>query len=426
MQLGSIIEEYLHFDAEIVSRDLEVQPKKGKAVAIVGPRRSGKTYLLLHMFRELRDKGESVIFFPFDDDRVYPPNLKTLQEVVRTAKEFYPEGKIHFFFDEIQEVPNFELAVKRLVEREHHSVFLTGSSSRLLSKEIATQLRGRTITYELFPFSFSELLRCRGIPRKKHYTEGEQSKIKRYLREYMRYGGYPEIVIEGYERKILEDYLDTVIYRDLIERWNIRNHKGLKLFLKIIFTSFAKKISVNSVQKFMKHNGIDISRNTLYNYLDYSNDAYIIFPVRKFSYSLKEMEQTLPKIYAVDTGLISLFDSGLSDNTGRLMENVVFLELRRKYKENKEIFYYETRSGKEVDFLIKEGTRVRHLIQVTYASGRDDIRQREIQSLVEAGDELNCRSLHVLTWDYEGKERVGRKTVKFVPLWKWLVKPALF
>ena len=411
--VGAIIKEYLELKTNLVERELKLKEVVGKALSIVGVRRSGKTSLLLYYFQKFRDEGRNILFFPFDDDRVYPPTLETIRTVIRVAKEFYPEGKIHFFFDEIQEVNNWELAVKRLVEREGHSVFLTGSSSKLLSKEIATQLRGRTITYEIFPFSFREVLRLHNIEISKYYTESQEAKIRRLLKKYLEWGGFPEIWVKNeFAEEILREYVSIMLYRDLIERFGVRNYKALKLFLKLAVTAFSTRISINKISNYMKTLNINISRNTLYNYLEYCNDGYILFPVRRFSYSLKEIEQSKPKIYVIDNGIIKVFAHKISENVGRLMENIVFLELRRKYKENENLFYYVTKDNKEIDFLIEN----QQAIEVTY-----DLDQEHIKKMIKALDELKIKRGLIITWNHEDVLEKDGKTIEIKPLWKWLL-----
>ena len=411
--VGAITKEYLELKTSLVERELKPKEVVGKALSIVGVRRSGKTSLLLYYFQKLRDEGKNVLFFPFDDDRVYPPTLETIRTVIKVAKEFYPEGKIHFFFDEIQEVNNWELAVKRLVEREGHNVFLTGSSSKLLSKEIATQLRGRTITYEIFPFSFREILRLHNVEISKYYTESQEAKIRRLLKKYLEWGGFPELWVKNeFAEEILREYVNIMLYRDLIERFGVRNYKALKLFLKLAVTAFSAKISINKISNYMKSINVSVSRNTLYNYLEYCNDGYILFPVRRFSYSLKDIEQSKPKIYVVDNGIIKVFAHKISENVGRLMENIVFLELRRKYKKNESMFYYVTKDNKEIDFLIEN----QQAIEVTY-----DLDQEHVKKMIKALEELKIKKGLIITWDHEDVVEKGNRRVEIKPLWKWLL-----
>ncbi len=415
--VGGIIKEYLELNVDLIERELKLKLVDGKASTVVGVRRSGKTSLLLYYFQRFREENKSVVFFPFDDDRIYLPDLETFKKVIKTSKEIYPDKRIYFFFDEIQEVKNWEIPVKRLVEREEHFVFLTGSSSKLLSKEIATQLRGRTVTQEIYPFSFKEILNLNGIEPARYYTEGEESKIKALLRRYLEYGGFPEIwTKENLVEETLKSYIDVMLYRDLVERFNIRNYKALKLFLKIVVGSFSTRISINKISNYMKTLNIDVSRNTLYNYLEYCNDAYIVYPVKRFSSSLREVEQGKPKIYVVDNGLINVFAHKTSEDMGRLMENLVFMDLRRRYRENEGIFYYTTRGNREVDFLIREGGRIKQLIEVTY-----DLDDEHIRKMFTALEELRAKNGVIVTWDTIDTIRQGNREVNVIPLWRWLI-----
>ncbi len=423
--IGRIIRELLERKEKIVKRDLSIpiNPELKKAVTIIGPRRSGKTYLLLSQFQRIHNAPK--IFFPLDDDRIYPPTLNDLDISLKVLKELYPDSaaRPYLFFDEIQEVPKWELFIKRVVERESALVYVTGSSSRLLSKEIATELRGRTITYELFPFNFKEIMRINGLHAEKFITTSEESKIKKLVKDYLTFGGFPEVVLKEEKRKILTEYADIMFYRDFVERYRVKNLRVARVFFNLLFNSFAKGISVNKIFNFMKSQGIKTSRNMLYNYLEYLHDAYLIFPLRKFSYSLKEIEQTVPKMYSIDNGLTSVFNTEFQENIGRLMENAVFIEMRKNgLVENKDIFYYKTTDGKEADFAIKEGSHFKQLIQVCYDISDISTKEREIKGLFKASEELKCNNLLVITWNYDGEETVDEKKIIYLPLWKWFLK----
>ena len=397
----------------IVERDLKVKPIKDKAISIIGPRRAGKTYYFFNIISKLNRR--EVLYLDFEEaflegvkaTDVLKIVLKIFPSITRNLPKFV-------FLDEIQNLENWERLVRSLLNYGFN-VFITGSSSKLLSKEIATQLRGRTLTYELFPFSFKEILRLEKIEISKFLTEREISKIKKILQEYLFFGGFPEIWIrKDFREEILKEYMEIMIYRDLIERWEIRNYKAIKLFLKLAINNFSSKVSINSFEKYIKNLGIRVSRNSLYNYLEYSNDAYILFPLRRFSYSLKELEQTKPKIYVIDNGLIRIFSHRISENIGRLMENLVFLHLRRRYKENESLFYYETKNRKEIDFLVKEnGIK---LFEVSYY-----LDESHVKKVLDAMEELKLKEATIITWDEEDLIETNGKRIRAIPLWKWLI-----
>jgi predicted AAA+ superfamily ATPase len=412
--IKAIIKEYQQKEMHVIPRDIKL-PKTNKAVVIIGIRRSGKTSLLFDVFK----KTNNAIFFPLDDDRVFPPTIKTLQEIVKVGKEMYPNKRITFFFDEIQEVENWEVVIKRLTEREGHKVYLTGSSSKLLSKEIATQLRGRCLSVELFPLSFKEYLRFKGFEFEDILTEQDKALILRYLDDYLTYGGFPEVVIEEENREeILREYLRTIIFRDVVERYGIKNIQILKLFVKFLINAHTKKLSINKLVNYFKSMGIKVSKNTLYEYLSYLNDCYFIFPLKKFSYSLKEISQSMSKIYVVDNGFIRIFDIKHSADKGKYLENAVFVELRRRgFIENENLFYYEDGDG-EVDFLIKENEEIKCLINVCYDLNFDNY-DREVKKFVKIGKKLKCSNLMLITFDCEDViEEEGFK-IKVIPFWKW-------
>ncbi|XRO77362.1 ATP-binding protein [Methanocaldococcus sp. 10A] len=411
--IKAIIKEYQQREMHLIPRDIKL-PKTNKAISIIGIRRSGKTSLLFDLFK----KTEKSIFFPLDDDRIFPPTIKTLQEIVKVGKEMYPNEKITFFFDEIQEVENWEIVIKRLVEREGHNVYLTGSSSKLLSKEIATQLRGRSLSVELFPLSFKEYLRFKGFEFDEILTEQEKVLILKYLDDYLTYGGFPEVVMEEENREeILREYLRTIIFRDIVERHKIKNIQILKLFIKFLINYHTKKVSINKLVNYFKSVGIKVSKNTLYEYLEYLNDCYFVFPLKKFSYSLKEINQSLSKPYIIDNGFIRIFDIKHSMDTGKYLENAVFVELRRRgFVENENIFYYEDTIG-EVDFLIKEDEEIKCLINVCYDLNFDNY-DREVKKFVKIGKKLNCNNLILITFDYEDVIEEDIK-VNVIPFWKW-------
>ncbi|MBA2851581.1 hypothetical protein HNP86_001734 [Methanococcus maripaludis] len=413
--IKSIIKEYEQRDISLNERNITL-PETNKALAVVGIRRSGKTSILMKLFKET----ENAVFFPLDDDRVFPVTLDTLQEIVKVSKEMYPDKKITFFFDEIQEIENFELVVKRLVEKEDYKVYLTGSSSKLLSKEIATQLRGRSLSVEVFPLSFKEYLDFKKITLKDVLTEQEHANILNNLENYLNYGGFPEIVLEEENREdILKNYLDMVVYKDIIERYNVKNTDSLRLFLKFLINSNTKKVSINKLANHFKSMGVSVSKNTLYEYLSHLNDSYVIFPLKKYAYSLKESSLSLMKSYVIDNGFIKMYDFKNSSDIGKYLENAVFIELRRRgLFENQELFYYEDDIG-EVDFLVKQNEHVSKLINVCYSLNFENY-DREIKKLVKIGKKIKCTELYLVTFDLEKEITEDGILVKAIPFWKFI------
>jgi uncharacterized protein len=406
---------------EIIKRDIDIpiEIPINRSISLIGPRRAGKTYEMFQIIKKLLEivKKEQILYINFERADLGIVNSEDLVILLETFFEIYPENKtrkVWLFLDEIQNVLNWEKFVRTSLD-EQIKVYLTGSSSKLLSREIATSMRGRNITYNLLPFSFREYLRAKNIESNEHLSSTEKLKILNALKNYMEYGGYPEVVIyESEKEKILTDIKETAIYKDVIERSKIRNINAMRLLITALINS--KEFSVNKFYNFLKSSGIKIGKNVLYNYIQYLNDVFFVFTLRKFSYSYKNAEQSIPKIYFIDNGLLRI--SGITDK-GRLMENLVFIQLLRN---NLDISYYRSPTNEEVDFIIKDNKKIRQLIQVCYNLNDYITKERELKALLKASKELKCNNLLVITYDLESEEKIKNKKIKFIPLWKWLLE----
>lgn len=397
-----------------------------KAITIIGLRRVGKTYLLYQIAQELVDNGlklENIFYINFEDNRLEGISSSDLSKVIELYKKHNPEAKtMYFLFDEIQSVQGWEKFVRRLLERKGVRIFITGSSSQLLSKEIATSLRGRSLSFKLFPLSFKEFLNFKGFSAVEPYIEDERGRINGYFEEYLKYGGFPELV--NYEEHIkirtLQEYLDMVVYKDLVERYGIGKIQVMKDLIKLIVKNFSRRTSIRSLYNALS-SGLSVSKNTVYEYFSYLEDIGFVIPVQKFGFSEKEKMKSIAKLYLIDTGFASVY--GVKDK-GLRMENLVATELLRRkylYHPTMEICYWHDRSQKEVDFVIKEGFEVKELIQVCYDLEDLKTREREIKSLLKASEEMDCRNLKVITRDYESSEEHEGREVEYIPVWKWLL-----
>ncbi|OYT31018.1 MAG: ATPase [Thermofilum sp. ex4484_79] len=415
-----VIKDYQEMDLpDLVERDIDIplDLKIKRAISIIGPRRAGKTYTMFQLMKTLLSKGivrNRILYINFEDYRLEGINYSDLEKIIEVYYEMYPENsrlKVWFFLDEIQNVEGWEKVVRNIMDRWNTQVFLSGSSSKLLSREIATQLRGRTLTYIVYPFSFKEFLRARNFRIEKYMSSYKKNMLLNLLNEYIVYGGYPEAVTERERRmKILREIWDVTIARDIIDRWKIRNIKALKLLIKALRGS--REFSIHKFYRYLKSLGLKISKNTLYNYIKYLNDSLIIFLLKKYSPSYKDVEMSIPKIFFVDNGLYMA-----EEDLGKMMENLVFMELkRRNYVENENLFYWKNSLGREVDFVIID----KELIQVCYELTYEN-KNREIRSLVKASKKLNFRNLRILTWNQENTIIVNNKKIKVTPLWKWLI-----
>ena len=242
------------------------------------------------------------------------------------------------------------------------------------------------------------------------------------LNNYVRIGCFPDIVLENISPKtFFKEYFDVLVYKDLMERYNLRSRFELEFFLHSLISSFSKEFSVNKIFHTLKSQGIKTSKTTLYNFQKIVEDIKFAFFLKKFEKSLRKTELSMPKVYLIDNGFYTFIEG--KEDWSRLLENWVFLELVKKGLEpNKQIFYFKDYQGREVDFVIKEGLNVNQLIQVYYASSLDEIEKRELRSLVKASDLLKCKDLLIITWDLADEIEFKHKKIKLIPLWKWLLK----
>lgn len=408
-------------DVKLVERDLEIR-FAGRINSIIGPRRAGKTFFIYQNINQLkRENKDKIIYINFEDERLFPVKKEELDLIFEAYYELYPENKgkkLYVFFDEIQEVPSWQFFIRRLYDQENVEICITGSSSKLLSKEIATELRGRTLTYFIFPFSFKEFLKAKGVALERHFEyKTLRYQIKKLLLEYIEFGGFPEIADKDHtlKTKILQEYFGLIFYRDLVERYKIRNFGVVKEMLVYLVNSTSSYFSTNKYYNFLKSRGEKISKNTLFTYLSCITDINFVFQVPKYG-KLKEQFANPKKVYVVDTGLINAIAFKVSKDTGRLYENVVFIELKRR---GKEIYYWKNRH--ECDFLIKEGEKIKEAIQVCFELTEEN-KEREINGITEAMEEFKLKEGMIITGDFEGEEAVIGKKIIYKPLWKWLLE----
>ena len=388
-------------------------------VCIAGIRRSGKSTLIRQLAKELGGDTNTLIV-NFEDERFIKRDLKLLREIYDTYLEkVKPTKKPFIFLDEIQNVPEWERFARGVHERKEARLVISGSSSKIMSAELATLLTGRNITFFAYPLSFKEFLEFKGIPATTQIEVlANRVRIKQALDEYMEFGGFPEIVLSTDKKRILLSYFDTIITKDTIERFNIREREKIKILSKFYLTNIASPVSFQKISTFL-----NIPHTTVDRFSDYIQTACLIFFIKKFSFSMKEQEKSQKKVYSVDTGLSNVIGFRFSKNSGKLMENVVANELRirQTFDPVIEIYYYKDEAGREVDFIIKEGLQIRELIQVCDDISNMETKDREIKGLVMALEELNLKRGLVITEDFEGEENIKGKEIIFKPLWKWLL-----
>jgi predicted AAA+ superfamily ATPase len=376
---------------------------------IIGPRRAGKSFFAVHHLKRNKD---SFGYMNFDDERL--ADISDISVLVDSCKVVYDNPKC-LLLDEIQNVPRWELAVNRLY-REGYDLVVTGSNAHLLSRELATHLTGRHIPVFILPFSFSEYLKTSSE------TDVSDARKSALLMKYMESGGYPEIVTGRSEmRQYSSALFNSIIYRDIIKRANIRLHKGIENLALYLLSNIASEYSYNNLTRMTSCSSV----RTVEKFLGYLEEAFLLFSIRRFSFKLKEQMSFNKKIYCVDNGLISGNAFSNSPNYGKLFENLIAIELKKRELEKEiELFFWKNRQNEEVDFVVRKNLKVESLIQACFNIDNPETKSRESRALLKASKELKCENLFILTQDYEAEEELKwfdlSGKIKFIPLWKWL------
>ena len=397
-----------------------------KAFVLVGMRRSGKTWSLYQQMHCLLEEGvdrSHLLYLNFEDDRLMGTALKDMQAILDAYFELYPKlvksRTLHFFFDEIHEVPGWERFIRRLLDNETIQVYLTGSSAKMLSKEIATSLRGRTLVREVFPFNFHEYLLHLGVKMPKRLTSKQKAVLNHHVLDYMKWGGFPEVVgvDKAFHREILQGYIDTVIYRDIVERYEVANVHVLRKLLTHCLQNPASLFSVNKMYQTLKSLGYAVGKTSLYDFMEYFEDAYCIFSLSVFDLSARKAALKPKKIYPIDPGLITAYTLESSYQQGPVLESLVFSILNRSAAQ---LHYFMTKKGLEVDFFALFPDQSKQLFQVTLSMKEKETRKREITALQNAMEETGLKEGTIVTLDEEEKIEVEQGTLHVVPLLKFL------
>jgi len=384
--------------------------KSNKILVITGLRRVGKSTLLAQIART--HLANNYYFINFEDERLLNLTVDQFDRVHEALIGLFGERKI-FLFDEIQNVPEWERFVRRLHDQGFQFI-ITGSNSSLLGEELGTKLTGRSLRFELFPFSFEEYLRFNNVklPDISGLTTRNKGSLLQQSRKYITNGGIPD-ALKYPQLDILKSLYDDVIYRDIAARYNIDNVKSLQELTFYLVSNPASEISFNKLKTNLKLG----SGNTVKKYISYLENAWLFFTINKYAFSVKEQQIAAKKVYGIDTGLLSSVGFSFSENTGKLMENLVFLQLRRKYKD---IYYYKTKGNHEVDFYIPSQ---RLAIQVSQDLSNFDTKDRELRSLAELSNELNKKhQLQIITLADKENSTVDKKAVEIIPLYEWLLQ----
>lgn len=381
------------------------------AVIIAGIRRAGKSTFLRQIMKHFKD---GFYYFNFEDERLVDFSVSDFNAMYEIFIELYGDKKV-FFFDEIQNVKNWERFVRRMMDGKH-KFFLTGSNASLLSRELGTRLTGRHISQTLFPFSFGEYLDFKNFKLGKNdfFDTRKRGTIKGYFNDYLREGGMPEYLRYG-EKEALKKVYNDILYRDIISRYDLRDVKALRELALYLASNLGSFFSYNSLKKFL---GLG-SAATAKAYVDYLENSFLFFSLSVYSPSIKKQLVANKKIYCMDNGLADAVAFRFSKDRGKYLENLVFLELKRR---GADIYYYKTKNDSEVDFLIKKGIKPANLMQVCWDMSDKKTKEREIKSLSLAMDELKIKKGFVLTDNEEGVVKTRGKTITIKPTWKWLLE----
>lgn len=392
-------------------------------LSIIGVRRSGKSYLMRQLAKELMGKGiekEEILIINFEDKRFSEVNLKLLDQIYETYLEILkPRKKPYLFLDEINKVQEWERWVRTFHELNKAKLIVSGSSAKLMRGELATLLTGRHLDITTFPLTFKEFLYFKGLAVKDELDlVAKKIEIKSYFNEYLEYGGFPEVILSQEKKQLLLTYFDDIITKDIEQRYNVKEREKLRSLARFYLTNISNGITFNSLRKFL-----ELSTETIEKFSSYLEETNLIFFVKKFSYKVKEQDKSARKVYSIDLGLARAVGFRFTENKGFAFENLVALKLKKGQSLNPlfEIYYWKDYLNHEVDFVVKEGLEVKELIQVSYDLSKEETKKREIRALFKAMEEFKLDESLVITEDYEGEEEIKNKRIKFIPLWKWLL-----
>jgi len=392
---------------KVIERDISkeiIKSKNQRFIKIIsGIRRSGKSTIL----RQLKEKFGGV-YVNFDDERFIHFKVEDFQKLYELSLEIFGKNK-YFYFDEIQNVSGWERFVRRISE-SGENVFVTGSNATMLSKELGTHLTGRFIMFKVYPFSFREFLKLKGEDDSYSSTD-EKARIKRLFSKYLVLGGLPEY-LETNNTDYLRSLFESILYRDIIVRYKLTSEKALKELIYFAANNLSKEISFNSIKKTLGFG----STTTVSDYFSYMEDTYLFFLLTKYKYSVKKQIQSGKKLYIIDNALSKQLGFSFSGNYGKLLENLVLIELKRR---GKEIFYFQ--ENRECDFVIRERGKIKKAIQVCYELS-DTNREREVNGLLEAMETFKINEGLILTYDDEEEILLDKKKIVIKPVWKWVLE----
>ena len=408
-----IIAENQQFISKVKLFKREYSFEKNLNYVLVGLRRAGKSYLLYERIQQLMKEGhseEEFLYFNFEDDRLLNIQVSDLNTILTSYQEMF-DYKPFIFLDEIQIIDGWEKFARRLADQNYH-VYITGSNAKMLSSEIATTLGGRFQIKEVFPLSFREMLRSKGIDvDDKNFEYKNATSINKYLEEYFRFGGLPEVGNVQDKRSWLNGLYGKIFFGDLLTRYSIRNDKALKFVVQKLAESIKQPISYSRIVKMVSSIGTKISTETVIDYLGYMNESWLLIPISNHASKFVEKASN-KKYYFIDNGILNLF---LTDPNTSLLENMVAINLYKQYGDDVAFF----NNNIEVDFYVPNQ---KIAIQVSYSLKDEDTKKREVRALDKISSFVDVERRYIITMYEEEIIEMDGHTIHVVPLLKWLLK----
>lgn len=414
-----------------IPRDMSIETLPRKASICMGVRRCGKSTFMEGIMQQLVESGvsrENMVWINFADDRLSPLALEGLGCIHEAYYGMFPEKrhreKVYFFFDEIQIFPHWELFVERLRREEECDLYITGSSARMLSREIGTEMRGRSLSWELFPFSFGEYLNYRDIPRQLKGGSTQKLLLQKAWADYRETGGFPETFDASPSLRISlhQEYFNALLFRDVVERNNVKQPRVLRQLAGRIINQVGTLFSISKTYRDFTSAGMKVGKETLSQYMEWMQDAYFFFSVPAYDSSFSERERMMQKVYCVDHAMATSLGAHILKNKGQMLENMVFTGLRRV---TKEIYYYKTKQGYEVDFLaiLPDGGKI--LVQACELLDDQTTKAREVRALAAAMEETGLHHGWILSDSHQEDIKVSAGTIHCVPAPHFLMEKEL-
>lgn len=427
-----IILKQKEIPTDVIERSRQLPIDKEKIIVTIGVRRCGKSTMMNLVINQMLRQGisrEDILWINFDDERFSNIGTEDLNKIIEAYSELFPQKNIkdiYMFFDEIQMVKGWELFVMRIFKSYCKNVYISGSNADMLSSQLHTALRGWPVEFPLYPLSFEEYCHFKKINTQAHLP-AEQALLKQAFLDYSKNGGFPEVVLEDTQTeksRVLQNYFNTMLFRDLIEHYNIKTSPEiLKYFIKRIMLNISKPTSINNIYNDIKSQGKTVSKDSLYGWADYTKSIFLFDRIYKFTHSQIKENSSMPKYYCIDTGIRNATILSQSDDDGILLENIVFNHLKQALTSNEKIYYYK--EIRECEFVIQNDTQIKRLIQVCWnlelnKKERNSTSEREINGLLEAAKSTQCDNLSIITYDNEGEIQRDGFTIRIIPVWKWL------